>query len=399
MQIGLRYEALNTAIDLHLSGDRKTPHLRAYNGQDLDWWHGGAGDHTAFDQLLTVFGLETEPLVSVAHRRAFECLGQEFDEVSWVEALSPRALRDSLARKLGDLERLLDVTTPGYRSTFLRAHRFLSGALSSLPVDSELLAARLGHRYDPGHVRDGRLSVSTYSQSGTRTGRLVTLGGPGVLTWPKEFRDALRADPGYVLVEVDLRSAEPQILARLYGGLEVEDIYSHCVERYFGGRITREMAKSMLLSAMYGANRQGMERLVKHSGHEGGIAWEQLESDVGILALVESQRHKLQETGKLWNEFGRPIELPEGQVTDAQLRRYLVNYPLQSTAAEAAIVGFAWLQEYLGDARPWAVIHDAVIMQVKEESLPRLRGLSGLEIEGLDIELPFKVTRLGDAYE
>ena len=102
-------------------------------------------------------------------------------------------------------------------------------------------------------VRDGRFRPE-YVVGGVVSGRWASRGG-GALQIPRLLRQAVIADPGWVLVVADAAQLEPRVLAALAGdrafaaAAAAGDLYAELAAA-FGG--DRAKAKVAMLSAMYG---------------------------------------------------------------------------------------------------------------------------------------------------
>jgi len=102
-------------------------------------------------------------------------------------------------------------------------------------------------------VRDGRFRPE-YLVGGVVSGRWASRGG-GALQIPRLLRQAVVADPGWVLVVADAAQLEPRVLAALAGdrafaaAAAAGDLYAELAGA-FGG--DRAKAKVAMLSAMYG---------------------------------------------------------------------------------------------------------------------------------------------------
>jgi DNA polymerase-1 len=102
-------------------------------------------------------------------------------------------------------------------------------------------------------VRGGRFSPE-YVVGGVVSGRWASRGG-GALQIPRLLRQAVVADPGWVLVVADAAQLEPRVLAALAGdrafaaAAAAGDLYAELAGA-FGG--DRAKAKVAMLSAMYG---------------------------------------------------------------------------------------------------------------------------------------------------
>jgi DNA polymerase family A len=117
------------------------------------------------------------------------------------------------------------------------------------------LHAAFGWSWLDTWVADGRFRPE-YVVGGVVSGRWASRGG-GALQIPRLLRQAVVADPGWVLVVADAAQLEPRVLAALAGDEAFAeaaaggDLYT-ALAGAFGG--DRALAKVALLSAMYGGS-------------------------------------------------------------------------------------------------------------------------------------------------
>ena len=113
-------------------------------------------------------------------------------------------------------------------------------------------------------MHDGRFRP-VYVPGGVVTGRWASSGG-GALQLPRQLREAVRADPGWLLVVADVAQLEPRVLAAMAGDVALadaargRDLYAGVVDS--GAVATRQEAKIAMLGAMYGATTGESGRLV-----------------------------------------------------------------------------------------------------------------------------------------
>ncbi|MBA3338293.1 MAG: bifunctional 3'-5' exonuclease/DNA polymerase, partial [Geodermatophilaceae bacterium] len=118
---------------------------------------------------------------------------------------------------------------------------------------SRILSAH-GWAWRAEWVEGGRFRPD-YVPAGVVSGRWATRGG-GALQIPRRLREAVVAEPGYVLVVADAGQLEPRVLAAMSGDAAMaraagsEDMYAALAAEAFGGE--RAKAKIGLLGAMYG---------------------------------------------------------------------------------------------------------------------------------------------------
>jgi len=222
-----------------------------------------------------------------------------------------------------------------------------------------------------------------YVVGGVVSGRWASRGG-GALQIPKVLRQAVVADPGWVLVVADAAQLEPRVLAALAGDRSFAraaaegDVYAAVASAIGGDRAT---AKVALLSAMYGGSggdsRQSLALFrrrfpdaaayVEHAaraGQEGRV----VRSVLGRTCPPPSAAWR-----ELTSDSADPDqERDPGAGAAARARgRFTRNFVVQASAADWALVMLAALRSLL-TAAPRSVpvplpelvffLHDEVIV-------------------------------------
>jgi DNA polymerase-1 len=205
-------------------------------------------------------------------------------------------------------------------------------------------------------VHDGRFRP-LYVPGGVVSGRWASSGG-GALQLPRQLRGALRADPGWRIVDADVAQLEPRVLAaiarddRMAEAARGRDLYEGIVA---GGAVaTRAEAKGALLGAMYGATR----------GESGRLVPRLRKSYPRAMGLVDDAARAGEDGGVVSTWLGRTSPPPDAVWRAAQERasrpgasaadeararqiarergRFTRNFVVQGTAAEWAL---AWLAD------------------------------------------------------
>lgn len=233
-----------------------------------------------------------------------------------------------------------------------------------------------------------------YSGTETKTGRLKVVDGPNILHLKKEYRDMIissHRDKGKI-VYLDYSSLEPRILLcvsnpSLIGSLP-QDIYSKMLtDLNLSEKIPRTVAKTAILSALYG---QKEENTIKTLSNYIGSAEDflNLVNDYfGIEKLKEKLAGDLLKTrGRyILNYYGRPIFCEDTKPYA------LLNYYVQSTAVDVAMLGFlnivSRLKEHkLNDKiKPIFILHDALFLDIHEDAyhvIPKIEKLGSTGIKG-----------------
>ncbi|MFE7631191.1 bifunctional 3'-5' exonuclease/DNA polymerase [Kocuria sp. NPDC057446] len=243
-------------------------------------------------------------------------------------------------------------------------------------------------------VRDGRFRPE-YVVGGVVTGRWSARGG-GALQIPHVVRDAVRADPGRVLVVADAAQLEPRVLAALAhddalaAASRGRDLYQSIADlgEERGSELTeRPQAKVAMLGAMYGATTGQSGRLMPHLARMFPRA----------VDYVERAARVGETGGQVHTHLGRWSPLP-GPAWDAAQRdnateeaerragamargqgRFTRNFVVQGTAAEWAVCWMGAIRSALAregvDAELVFFLHDEVVLHCAREDAGRAAEL------------------------
>lgn len=245
---------------------------------------------------------------------------------------------------------------------------------------------------------DGRIH-GHYNQMGTKTGRL-SASEPNLQQIPreKEFRSLFVAEPGYVLVAADFSQIELRVAAELSEDTRMVAAYQSdsdlhtetaCViAQKTAEEITKEertSAKICNFGLLYGA---GAATLKKQAAAQYNVFYTMDEA----RALVQGFRDAYPEL-KQWQD-AEGNKTTRAVLTKIGRRRILVgfddkyttriNTQVQGTAGDIAKLSIAALWQELqrapeGEARLIAMVHDEIVMEVKQEAAERwAKTLSGV---------------------
>jgi hypothetical protein len=240
--------------------------------------------------------------------------------------------------------------------------------------------------------RSGFSQPVTYDRFATRTGRLTVVDGPNILVLKKSCRDVLKSsfESGEV-VSLDFRALEARIvLAEASRHSEDDDIYDEISRKQFKGVLPRDIVKVAVLSELYGISRGALRARL-------GVSDQKLDSFIGVIReyfKVEQLRTRLKEqvgdSGRMFNRFKRPLNIPEGQ------DNLLVNTYAQSSGVDVSLLGFDRVLSRLGPdgIRPLFVLHDAIILDVRDDRLEDVKAVKDVEIPSYTMTFPLKFEHL-----
>ncbi|ROP26638.1 DNA polymerase [Pseudokineococcus lusitanus] len=289
-----------------------------------------------------------------------------------VDLRSPAQVLDALARAGLDLP-----DTRSWRLERLAEEPGAPAVLRSLVAwrQAERLAVAHGPRWLAEHVAGGRLRAA-WSASDGGAGRMTA--SAGVHSIPRELRDAVRAEPGHLLVRADLGQVEPRVLAVVSGDPALardaaeDDLYAPVAARL---RVARDVAKVAVLAAMYGqtsgaagATMAAMERSYPRAvamlvdAARRGAAGEDVRTAGGRLVRVPAVEEVPVEAG--------PAALERYRARLAGRGRFARNAVVQGSAAELFKAWAATVRARLAADGSGAVVlclHDELLLHVREE--------------------------------
>ena len=357
------------------------------------WVYGSSAAVKSLDSLMDLLNFEKPLIQSQPHIRSFKSILQnEVPEIPWHAVLPPEEFQKSLVTLISSLENVLRCfSNNDYNNLFIDERRFLL-SLSRAFVDGSLLASYIRDEQNQTvrstltsfrPLLDSRTTPIRYNQSSTLTGRLTVQSGPQVLILPKKYRDIMTSRfSGGKVMQVDFVSLEPRVARLSTGNESGHDVYMQLSDELFNSSLTREQSKIAVLCALYGVSRS---RLSKMLGKEfnASIVIDKIKNFFGVPKLLKEIKPELTVNSRFQNYFGRYIE-PDRSDDGA-----LINYYIQSSSADAALLGFINLKKKIDKLSlrcvPIFVIHDAMILDVHPDDEGKLSELlsCGVDISTL----------------
>lgn len=238
----------------------------------------------------------------------------------------------------------------------------------------------------------GFLPVVEYDRFGTRTGRLVVKSGPSILTLKKDYRTLLRSSyQGGTICSLDFGALEARIILGENGvSPPIDDLYARLSADLFDGKVPRNTVKVAVLSELYGASRSALTARLGMSGSELDSFISTVRSYFGIPLLKYRLKKQYDDQGSLQNKFGRKLRIDNPQ------DNILVNTFAQSTGVDVSLLGFSKVLNDLGSdgIRPLFVLHDALILDVKEDRMKDVESILSVSVPGYESEFPLKLERI-----
>lgn len=253
-----------------------------------------------------------------------------------------------------------------------------------------------------GLHRDSRLRTS-FNLVFTTSGRLSSSGKFNAQTLPRDnplVKGCIQAEEGYVILSQDLQTAEMYYAAVLSGDINLQkvfkdrgDFHSSIAKMVFNlpcpvedvkklFPLKRQAAKAVSFGILYGSGAQKVCDTVNKDSDE-LFTMADARNAINLYFTkfnrlkdwLENQRAFISTNGYAYSHFGRKRRLKNVFSADKAIAshevRSGVNFLIQSVASDVNLLGAIHSQkefDRLGlDAHCFALIHDAILVHVKEE--------------------------------
>lgn len=301
--------------------------------------------------------------------------------------LRPQNLRKCVDQFVTQVEGLLEMLSQ-YQKTYI------TGAMTLAQCQPAKYSRECLERLNVGKKiildREGFATKSTYSLSDSKTGRMTVVAGPQILTCSRDVKKCIRSRfTGGSIVEIDFSALEPRTALAVIGSplATSPDIYAE-VAQLFSPALSRDIAKQVTISFLYGAAKNTIRHLVG-AVDQIDEPLNNLRQMFGFDAIVDRGIAEIREQGFFRNHAGRPI-FPQ-----SSKRGLIFNNFCQSTAVDVALSGFSRLLNYIAEkecsAVPLYFIHDALILDVPPDEVELIQGEGKLLQTYLGINFPTKI--------
>lgn len=217
----------------------------------------------------------------------------------------------------------------------------------------------------------------SYDRMKTVTGRLVVESGPQVLLLPRKMKNVFKSryEDGSI-AWIDFVSLEPRFAKLLTSRITEKDIYTDVMNEY-ELECGREKVKAAVLSTLFGA---GLTKLTEIVGREAMVIKKAIDEYFNLGKILEMTGDY--KSGSIRNYFGRPITLKKCSSNVA------INNFIQSSSVDVSLVGFSNLvndTRMPDSAKPLCVIHDALVIDIRNDDIPQLSKIinDGIDIKGI----------------
>jgi uracil-DNA glycosylase family 4 len=290
------------------------------------------------------------------------------------------------------------------------------------PAVGLLMELRKWNKYESTYTRNwiSRVAIAgkprlytSYNLSGTVTGRLSS----NMQQVPRDtyIRGIIGARPGWRLIEADFSQIELRIAAMLSRDTELTNAFNNNEDPHMQTAMSvlhrpaseiskeeRKMAKAVNFGFLYG---MGARKFQIYAKEKYDTEVTEAESKAyrnaffaryrGLPAWHDRQRRLVRTLGYVQSPIGRIRHLPtihssdEGVVAEAE--RQAINSPVQGLASDFTVLSMVLLHGQLDPkvARILGNLHDAVILEVREDSADDVAALVKRTMENLPLKRYF----------
>jgi len=394
MKIGISRKCLGSNLDLLLDGDM----CAWQDGVPEDHWV--CGDRMrardigtiaqAMGQSLLLFDMGPQSRMWKSLRKVGTT------GVPWMSALSPRVFKTIVQSIKEQSEKIVELANQGYYGYEFIENRELLLQMESASINTSVLHSLLESERNSTNKTSllkcvpksgDKSEVVRYSQTASSTGRLTVTSGPNILTLKKDYRKIFKSGfEGGQLLQIDIICLEPRVALNIMQRNAPYDIYTHVQDEVLGGRISRDEAKIAIIGCLYGMTASTLQRKIP-PGRDAGRILSNIRDYFDVPHMERRLRQQAATTGHIQSFYDRLIKSDAAHV----------NHYLQCTGVDAALLGFSWLLEQCRsqdlDVRPIFVIHDAIVLDVREDQISRLRDIAekGLHVKRMHQRFPVKI--------
>lgn len=286
----------------------------------------------------------------------------------------------------------------------------------------------------PALDSDSRLRTN-FNIHGTTSGRLSSSGTLNMQQLPRDepaVKGSIRAREGYMIVAMDLTTAEMYIAAVLSGDKSLQEVFKSGGD--FHGAIAkkvfrlpcevdqvktlyplqRQMAKAISFGILYGASANKIsQQITKDSGKFFSVEEAQEVIDEYFAEFkqldkwIKDTQMFIKKNGFLYSHFGRKRRLPDVMSSDRGISGHALrsglNFAVQSPASDINLIGAIELDAEIKaeklDAKIFALVHDSILAEVHINHIDKYKELiakciqrdRGLSIPGCPVGIDIDV--------
>lgn len=288
--------------------------------------------------------------------------------IKWHFVMTKQQYCDELKQLLSSLWKIVQHSRSQNYIPHLLASQEIIDDLENLHVDIDVLTNLMHHDSQADVIRtmqpiDVNITKVVRYNRQTSTGRVKhTSDSPQVLRLKRENRRCLVSRyPGGRLVQIDYSSVEPRLLCHIVGVNAGHDVYSYVADELLQGRLTRDMAKVVVMGILYGIGHDKLTSILPKDLNPAQLI-KQVRRGFKIEELEARLQSVFRETGCVITEFGRFLKPKRTDPSG------LLSYYIQGSAVDLCLSGFSRINSYIKEKAleivPLFVIHDGLFLDI-----------------------------------
>lgn len=352
-----------------------------------------------FDTLLRLNDLSFSLVPDEKYLKMMSSLESDLIQFPWKNIMTSSAHRD-FVKKIVNLaaEAYKKVSMNYYEGTWVPCNKPLN-SLNGAKIDKTRLENLLSdNAQNPTVIKSFipnknvlNTNKTVYNRFGTVTGRLTVLKGPQILTLKREYRNIIVPETeNNTVMSIDFSALEPRILLYESG--------KDCIERDLYQTISSEIkrprndVKNVIISELYGSSKQVLGDKIKLEGNDLSNFVSYVKQYFNTKPLLERLKKQVYEFGYIENHYGRRIKVED------PIDHVLINYYTQSTGVDVTLLGFGQIidliKKELPKVKPLFLLHDALILDVPNENITKLKEFDSVKVPGYTQSFPLKIEPL-----
>lgn len=353
-------------------------------------------DTVEFNTICSLYGYRLPSFPSEKYKKPFEYIGVHKEKIKWHLTMPAKVYKQEIVEFIYNvIDFLASVDLSYYYDVYKPTEPLFNGIQRAKINNKKVFTylADFSDKQDKSHLKTmmpygDYAEVAQYTRLDTRTGRLIHPVGPRILNLQKKYRDIIesRFEENGNIWYFDYSSLEPRVLLGIHGRKDIpQDIYTNVISEL---NITapRAAIKTTILSRLYGAGENSIINQLKDLVEYPNSIIEIVDDYFQINELKSKLNNEYIASGykKILNHYGKPIHCPDVDPYK------LINYFIQSTAVDVAILGFNELHRRIELANliewivPIFVIHDAIVLDIHKDYeylIPKICKAGSLNIK------------------
>lgn len=380
--------------DRHLLAASPTSGFQWTDDVPANMWTLGPNAKKSISSLMEAHGMRACLVPTGSHLQAASViLGTDPvpGDIRWQYFMPPATFKAYVRDTVTHAFEVMSDADIGYSDLHQSIIDFVN-SFEPVTIDTEIYEAHLDENASPAlrtfHPDANSIAPKiVYTKSHIRTGRLSVVSGPDILTLPRQCRNIMRPRPGNAMAYIDYSSMEPRFLLALIGRYVEGDLYRRLGEAIGRNSLDRNVLKLLTTSTLYGAGTESIAKVAKCGLRTADEIHRHIVEFFALDDLQSRLEDEQRQHGFIRNFYGRRV------YPDTSSRNTLINNFGQSSAADAAILGFMPAAKQAGVTMRF-VLHDASFVEVDSVTALKAFVKTAEHIQGISVRMPLTVTRI-----